>query len=120
MEFCVADSMAWRSAPPDVVASPTTVVVSSAVRRRGRGRDLRAARKLALSEGAHHSPLAQRPYDLRHAAVSMWLTGGVEPARVAEWAGHSVSVLYEVYGAFLDGGDGRARKQVQAALGHLD
>lgn len=78
----------------------------------------RAARKLALTSTAQRSPLAARPYDLRHAAVSLWLTGAMEPPRVAEWAGHSVSVLYEVYAAFLDGGDEAARKKVEAALGH--
>lgn len=80
----------------------------------------RAARRLALTEQAQRTPLASRPYDLRHAAVSTWLMGGVEPARVAEWAGHSVSVLYEVYAAFLVGGDELARKRVQAALGHQE
>jgi len=39
------------------------------------------------------SPLARRPYDLRHAAVSLWLSAGVPPAQVAERAGHSVEVL---------------------------
>ena len=39
------------------------------------------------------SPLAGRPYDLRHAAVSTWLGGGIEPTRAAEWAGYSVHVL---------------------------
>lgn len=78
----------------------------------------RAARRRALTERAHASPLARRPYDLRHAAVSTWLTAGVEPARVAEWAGHSVSVLYDIYAAFLDGGDEVARRRVQQALGH--
>ncbi len=33
------------------------------------------------------------PYDLRHAAMSTWLNGGVPAAQVAEWAGHSVEVL---------------------------
>jgi integrase len=78
----------------------------------------RAARKRALTEEAQATPLAARPYDLRHAAVSTWLAAGVDPARVAEWAGHSVSVLYEIYAAFLDGGEAVARQQIQAALGH--
>ena len=42
------------------------------------------------------SPLAETPYALRHACVSTWLNGGVEPPRVAEWAGHSVEVLLKV------------------------
>ena len=79
----------------------------------------RDARKYALTTEARATPLARRPYDLRHAAVSTWLSGGVDPARVAEWAGHSVSVLYEVYAAYLDGGDALTRQQVQRALGHV-
>ncbi|WP_435582076.1 tyrosine-type recombinase/integrase [Amycolatopsis thermoflava] len=78
----------------------------------------RAARKLALTKEAQATPLARRPYDLRHAAVSTWLSGGVDPATVAEWAGHSLSVLMEIYAACLYGQDVVARRQVQAALGH--
>lgn len=78
----------------------------------------RAARGKALTTAAQATPLARRPYDLRHAAVSTWLAGQVDPARVAEWAGHSISVLFETYAAFLDGGDAAAKKRVQAALGH--
>jgi integrase len=61
--------------------------------------------------------LARRPYDLRHAAVSTWLAGGVDPALVAEWAGHSLAVLMEVYVACLYGRDVTAKRLVQAALG---
>lgn len=78
----------------------------------------RVARRLALTEPAQATPLARRPYDLRHAAVSTWLTGGVDPATVAEWAGHSLSVLMEVYAACLYGQDVVSRRRVQAALGH--
>lgn len=78
----------------------------------------RVARKLALTEEAQATPLAGRPYDLRHAAVSTWLTGGVDPATVAEWAGHSLSVLMEVYAACLYGQDVVNRRRVQEALGH--
>lgn len=35
--------------------------------------------------------------DLRHAAVSLWLNGGVPPTEVAARAGHSVGVLLRVY-----------------------
>jgi len=54
----------------------------------------------------HASPLARRVYDLRHACVSTWLNGGVQPAQVAEWAGHSVAVLLKVYAKCIDGQDG--------------
>ena len=42
------------------------------------------------------SPLARRPYDLRHAAESTWLNGGVPAPQVAAWAGHSIDVLLRV------------------------
>ncbi len=51
------------------------------------------ARKAALTEEQQKSPLARRPYDLRHAAVSTWLNSGVTTTQVADWAGHSVVVL---------------------------
>ena len=63
------------------------------------------------------SPLAKRPYDLRHACVSTWLVAGVEPTRVAAWAGHSVAVLLRVYAKFLDGGEQDARAKVERLLG---
>ena len=58
------------------------------------------------------------PHDLRHAAVSTWLNGGVPPTTVAEWTGHSVEVLLRIYAKCLDGGDALIRHRVQAALGH--
>jgi integrase len=61
------------------------------------------ARRAALTETAYQSPLARRPYDLRHAAVSTWLNSGVGPTRVAEWAGHSVDVLLKTYAKCIDG-----------------
>ena len=57
------------------------------------------------------------PYDLRHAAVSTWLNGGVAPTQVAEWAGHSVAVLLEVYAKCLDGQEHVALKRLGDALG---
>ena len=62
--------------------------------------------------------MARTPYDLRHAAVSTWLNGGVPPADVAAWAGHSVEILLKIYAKCLDGGTELLRKRVQAALGH--
>jgi integrase len=48
------------------------------------------ARYLALTPEQVASPLAARPYDLRHAALSSWLNAGVDPTEVAERAGNSV------------------------------
>lgn len=76
------------------------------------------ARQLAFTEEVAASPLARTPYDLRHAAVSTWLNGGVPPTTVAEWAGHSVEVLLRIYAKCLDGADNASRRRVQEALGH--
>jgi integrase len=60
--------------------------------------------------------LARRPYDLRHAAVSLWLNVGVPATQVAGWAGHSVNVLLRVYAKCIYGQDEAAKQRVQAAL----
>src|ERR1039457_7141401 len=52
-----------------------------------------AARTAAFTTAQHASPLARRPYDLRHAAVSLWLNAGVPATEVARRAGHGIAVL---------------------------
>jgi integrase len=74
------------------------------------------ARTLALTPAQIASPLAGRPYDLRHAAVSLWLAAGVPAPHVAERAGHSVEVLLRVYAKCLDGGEDIANTRIDAAL----
>lgn len=81
------------------------------------GRIWQEARRRALTVEEAASPLARRPYDLRHAAVSTWLNSGVEPTRVAEWAGHSVSVLLRVYAKCIAGQEATAKDRVGRALG---
>ena len=66
------------------------------------------------------SPLARRPYDLRHAAVSLWLNSGVPATEVARRAGHSVAVLLKVYAHCIDGQDGTVNKRIADALGDDD
>lgn len=80
------------------------------------GRVWAKAREAAFTPEVVASPLAKRPYDLRHAAVSTWLNAGVEATRVAAWAGHSVAVLLRVYAKCLDGGEQAARAKVQQAM----
>ena len=63
----------------------------------GLGPVFHKARADAFTGAETASLLARRPYDLRHAAVSTWLNAGVPAPQVAEWAGHSVSVLLRVY-----------------------
>lgn len=74
------------------------------------------ARRKALTPPEAASPLARRPYDLRHAAVSTWLNGGVPAPQVAAWAGHSVDVLLRVYAKCIAGQDEAVRRRVEEAL----
>ncbi|TCN39842.1 site-specific recombinase XerD [Kribbella orskensis] len=77
----------------------------------------KAARAAAFGEEvARTSRLAERPYDLRHAAVSTWLASGVDPQRVADWAGHSLEVLMRVYAKCLDGEEDQAMDRIEAKL----
>lgn len=77
----------------------------------------RKARASALTAEEVVSPLARRPYDLRHAAVSTWLNAGVPSTQVAEWAGHSVGVLHQIYAKCIVGQEDAARERIAAALG---
>jgi integrase len=80
------------------------------------GRAWAAAREAVFTAEVAAGPLAKRPYDLRHAAVSTWLNSGVEGPRVARWAGHSLAVLLRVYAKCLDGGEQTARDSVERML----
>ncbi|PXY17078.1 integrase [Prauserella coralliicola] len=82
------------------------------------GRVWAAARAKVFTPEVAAGPLAKRPYDLRHAAVSTWLkgAGAGEAPRVAKWAGHSLSVLLRVYAKCLDGGERAAREGVAKAF----
>lgn len=79
-------------------------------------RGFKAARETAFTESERKSPLARRPYDLRHAAVSTWLAAGVPPTIVAQWAGHGVDVLLKVYAHAVDGQAAIAMKRIEEAL----
>ena len=74
------------------------------------------ARQVALTPAEQASPLARRPYDLRHACLSIWLNGGVYPTQVAEWAGHSVDVLLRIYAKCVVGQDELAKRRISEAL----
>ena len=60
------------------------------------GRAWHAARQAALGPELAATALARRPYDLRHAALSLWLNASGAPAEVAARAGNSTRVLHEV------------------------
>ena len=74
------------------------------------------ARVLALTPEQVASPLAGRPYDLRHAAVSLWLNGGVSPTEIAKRAGHSVEVLLRVYAKCVHGQEDVANQRIEEIL----
>jgi integrase len=78
---------------------------------------LQKARPLAFTDAQVASPLARRPYDFRHAGISWRLNSGVPGPKVAEWAGHSVEVLYRVYAHCLDGDDPRWYRWMEETLG---
>ncbi|WP_433419214.1 hypothetical protein ACQP1V_04905 [Microtetraspora malaysiensis] len=104
-EFDVGpDGRAFRSERGEVIASTAYTEV------------WQAARLLAFTPAQVDSPLAQRPYDLRHAAVSLWLNAGVSAPDVAEQAGHSVDVLLRVYAKCLDGQQEIANRRIDDAL----
>ncbi|MCG5220240.1 site-specific integrase [Streptosporangium soli] len=74
------------------------------------------ARKDALTAEDHGSPLAKRPYDLRHACLSTWLNAGVPAKQVADWAGNSVEVLLRTYAKCLVGQDEIAMRRISEVL----
>ncbi|MEJ2871741.1 tyrosine-type recombinase/integrase [Actinomycetospora sp. OC33-EN08] len=74
------------------------------------------AREIGLTPSQAASPMASRPYDLRHAALSSWLNAGVPPTEVAERAGHTVAVLLSVYAKCLDGQRDTFNARISALL----
>jgi integrase len=77
------------------------------------------ARLLALTEQQVTSPLAARPYDLRHACASLWLNSGVPATEVAERLGHSVDVLLKIYAKCIDGQRDSINKRISDGLGDV-
>ena len=78
------------------------------------------ARKKALTAAQQRSLLGRRPYDLRHAAVSLWLNSGVPATEVARRAGHGVAVLLKIYAHCIDGQADAANQRITDALGTQD
>jgi integrase len=76
----------------------------------------RAARAAVLSKEEAATPLAETPYSLRHAAVSLWLSSGVPPAEVARRAGHSIAVLFRFYAKAIHGQEQQANERIEQAL----
>ncbi len=80
------------------------------------GRAGHAARQAALGPDLAATALARCPYDLRHAALSLWLNASGTPAEVAARAGNSARVLHEVYLHCTDGQDDAVSQRIEDAL----
>ncbi|WP_026932260.1 tyrosine-type recombinase/integrase [Glycomyces tenuis] len=76
----------------------------------------RQIRADALTAAELKRGLAPTPYSLRHACVSGWLAANIDPAQIAEWAGHSIETLLRVYAKCIDGNAKRAKRRLLQAL----
>ncbi|MCX4771168.1 site-specific integrase [Streptomyces sp. NBC_01285] len=74
------------------------------------------ARKAVLSKQEQGTRLADVPYALRHAAISLWIKSGMDPVEAAYRAGHSLAVLYRFYAKLLKGGSAAANLLVEQGL----
>ncbi|MFI1091828.1 tyrosine-type recombinase/integrase [Streptomyces sp. NPDC020917] len=79
-----------------------------------------AAREKVLSADEFETRLAEVPYSLRQAGVSLWIKAGVDPVEVARRAGHSVAVLFRFYAKILRGVQGHANEMISRALADQD
>jgi integrase len=70
-----------------------------------------------VGAGEQLDQVGRRPYDLRHAAVSLWLNAGVPATEVARGAGHGVAVLLTVYAHCIDGQAEAGNQRIADALG---
>ncbi len=80
------------------------------------GRAWHAARQAALGPGLAATALARRPYDLRHAALSLWLNASGAPAEVTARAGNSARVLHDTYLHCIDSRDDIVSQRIEDAL----
>jgi integrase len=74
------------------------------------------ARALALPPDRAESPLAGRPYDLRHTCITRWLNAGVPIAEVARRVGNSPEVIHRRYHGCIDGHEEAANEKIAQAL----
>ncbi len=74
------------------------------------------AREYALPPERVASPLAGRPYDLRHACITRWLNAGVPIAEVARRVGNSPEVIHRRYHGCIDGHEEAANKKIEQAM----
>lgn len=58
----------------------------------------------------------RRPYDLRHAAASLWLHEGISIVQVAKWLGHDAKTLMGVYAHVIEDLDPNDRRTADAVI----
>ncbi|WP_328755596.1 tyrosine-type recombinase/integrase [Streptomyces sp. NBC_00269] len=75
------------------------------------------ARPFALSPEKVDSPLAHRPYDLRHTCITNWLNAGVPVAEVARRAGNSPEVIHRRYEGCIDGHEQLNNRKIEQSMG---
>ncbi|MGH3156162.1 MAG: hypothetical protein ACRDNF_06265, partial [Streptosporangiaceae bacterium] len=80
------------------------------------GRAWHTARHTALGPALAATPLARRPYDLRHAALSLWLNATSQPADIAARAGNTTRVLHDTYQHCTHGQHDFVSQQIEHAL----
>lgn len=80
----------------------------------------KAAHLSVLTEQEAKTPLAEVPYGLRAACVSLWLESGVSPAEVARRAGHSIAVLFRFYAKAIHRNHHHANQQIERALAEVE
>ena len=80
------------------------------------GRIWHAAREIALGPQLAATSQARRPYDLRHAALSLWLNATGAPAEVAARTDTSVHMLQDAYAHCTDGREDLISQQTEDAL----
>nr|WP_260860023.1 tyrosine-type recombinase/integrase [Streptomyces cupreus] len=74
------------------------------------------AREYALPPERVDSPLAGRPYDLRHACITRWLNAGVLIAEIARRVGNSPKVIHRRYRGCIDGHEEAANVKIAKRL----
>ncbi|GAB2964195.1 integrase [Streptomyces heilongjiangensis] len=80
----------------------------------------RRSREAALTLDELALELAVRPYDLRHAGISLWLASGVDPAECARRAGQSIQVLFRYYAKFLAEARHHANRLIEDSMRRWD
>jgi integrase len=74
------------------------------------------ARGYALPPERVDSPLAGRPYDLRHACITRWLNAGVPIPEVARRVGNSPEAIHRRHHGCIDGHEVAANAKITKAL----